>query len=57
MQNSRLEWSEGEVGPKGRGLSLMVHQGGLQMMREVTGEKCAEKGVGVSQIDSKQRKV
>ena len=57
MQNSRLEWSEGEVGPKGRGLSLMLHQGGLQMMREVTGEKCAEKGVGVSQIESKQMTV
>ena len=46
MQNSRLEWSEGEVGPKGRGLSLMLHQGGLQMMIEVSGENCAEKGVG-----------
>ena len=59
MQNSRLEWNEGEVGQRGRGLSLMVHQGGLQMilMREVTGEKCAEKGVGVSQIESKQRTV
>ena len=28
-----------------------------EMMREVTGEKCAEKGVGVSHIESKQRKV
>ena len=41
MQNSRLEWIEGEVGQRGRGLSLMAHQGGLQMMIE----KCAEKGV------------
>ena len=57
MQNSRLEWIEGEVGQRGRGLSLMAHNGGLQMMIEVTGEKCAEKGVGVSHIESKQRKV
>ena len=57
MQNSRLEWSKGEVGQRGRRLSLMARQGGLQMMREVTGEKCAEKGVGVSHIESKQRKV
>ena len=43
MQNSRLKWIEGEVGKRGRGLSLMAHNGGLQMIREVTGEKCAEK--------------
>ena len=57
MQNSRLEWSKGEVGQRGRGLSLMARQGGLQMMIEVTGEKCAEKGVGESHIESKQRRV
>ena len=57
MQNSRLEWSEGEVGQRGRGLSLMARQGGLPMMIEVTGEKCAEKGVGESHIESKQRRV
>ena len=46
MQNSRLEWSKGEVGQRGRGLSLMAHNGGLQMMREVTGEKCAKREWG-----------
>ena len=46
MQNSRLEWSKGEVGQRGRGLSLMARQGGLQMMREVTGEKCAKREWG-----------